>query len=184
MASIEETLRTLRDVEGVYGSFVIAGSGGLVASDLPAVFDSQLFEEVGPRIVRLYDTFRSSGEELDGCVLRYAEHKLHLRRMSWGLVGILSAVAVNKPALRMVANLVIRRIDPDVVPALRPTLAPPAAALSPPLARPSTAPTPPPRPSITPPRPPLASAKDRSPSSPPPSGQPIRMYRGRVVTDE
>ncbi len=181
MASIEETLRTLRDVEGVYGSFVIAGSGGLVASDLPAVFDGRLFDEVGPRIVRLYDTFRSSGEELDGCVLRYAEHKLHLRRMSWGLVGILSAVSVNKPALRMVANLVIRRIDPDVVPALRPTLAP--AALSPPLARPS-APMPPPRPSSTPPKPPLgAVASDRSPSTPPPSGQPVRMYRGRIVTD-
>lgn len=124
MPGIDETLRTLRDVQGVYGSFVIAGTGALIAQDLPAVFDQDLFAEVGPRATRLYETFLSGGEELDACMLRYAEHKLYLRRMTWGLIGIISDVAVNMPALRMVVNLVIRRIDPEVVPSLRPTPAP------------------------------------------------------------
>jgi hypothetical protein len=185
MASIEDALRTLRDVEGVYGSFVLAGTGGLVASDLPAVFDAKLFEEVGPRIVRLYDTFRSSGEELDGCVLRYAEHKLHVRSMSWGLVGILSAVAVNKPALRMVGNLVIRRIDPEVVPSLRSTLTPTTPPVSAPPLRPSARPpAPPPRPISSHPMPPASSADEGRDSAPPPSHAPVRLYRGRPVTDD
>jgi hypothetical protein len=183
MASIEEMLRTLRDVEGVYGSFVIAGTGGLVASDLPAVFDAALFDEVGPRITRLYETFRSSGEELDGCVLRYAEHKLYLRAMTWGLIGILSAVAVNKPALRMVANLVIRRIDPEVVPSLRPMRPPSAPPPSAPLAKPHVPPTPPARPASAHPQPP-AAAKEGRDSSPPTSARQTRMYRGRPVTDD
>ena len=47
-------------------------------------------------------------------MLRYAEHKLYVRKMTWGIIGILSSVGVNLPALRMVANLVIRRIDPEI----------------------------------------------------------------------
>ena len=45
-------------------------------------------------------------------MLRYFEHKLYLRKMAWGLIGILSGIEVNLPALRMVGNLVARRIDP------------------------------------------------------------------------
>ena len=112
MGGIEQSLRTLRDVQGVYGSFVIAGTGALVASDLPAAFDGGLFEEVGPRVTRLYETFLSGAEELDACMLRFAEHKIYLRKMTWGVIGILSAVGVNMPALRMVANLVIRKNRP------------------------------------------------------------------------
>jgi predicted regulator of Ras-like GTPase activity (Roadblock/LC7/MglB family) len=185
MASIEESLRTLRDVEGVYGSFVIAGTGALVASDLPAIFDADVFAEVGPRITRLYETFRSSGEELDGCVLRYADHKLYLRPMTWGLIGILSAVAVNKPALRMVVNLVIRRIDPEVVASLRPPLPPSAPPLPAPISKAHSAPAPPPRPISAHPKPPVVvTQEDAADSTPPTSNRQARMYRGRPVTDD
>jgi len=114
MATIAETLRMLRDVDGVHGSFVIADTGTLIDADLPAIFDHDLLGEIGPRIARLYETFSSGGDEMEACVLRYAEHKLYIRRMTWGIIAILSTVAVNLPALRMVANLAIRRIDPEI----------------------------------------------------------------------
>lgn len=114
MAGIEQTLRTLRDVQGVYGSFVFAANGGLVARDLPEVFDPELLAEVGPRITRLYETFMSGGDEIDACVIRYSDYKLYLRAMTWGTIGVLSGVGINMPALRMVTNLVIRKIDPEV----------------------------------------------------------------------
>lgn len=126
MAAIEQTLHTLRDIEGVYGSFVIAANGALVARDLPEIFDAELLAEVGPRVTRLYETFMSDGEDLDACVIRYAEHKLYLRAMTWGTIGVLSGIGVNMPALRMVANLVIRKIDPELPPHLRAST-PPAA---------------------------------------------------------
>ena len=185
MAGIEEMLRTLRDVEGVYGSFVIAGTGALIARDLPAIFDDELFAEVGPRITRLYETLRSGGEELDGCVLRYAEHKLYLRGMTWGLIGILSAVAVNKPALRMVVNLVIRRIDPEVVASVRSVLSPSAPPLSAALSKPPPPPSPPLRPVTNHPKPsPAIVSTEGRDSSPPTSSGHVRMYRGRPVTDD
>lgn len=174
MAKIEEMLRALRDVEGVYGSFVVSRAGALVAGDLPPIFDAEVFGEVGPRFTRLFDTFRAGGEELEGCLVRYAEHKLYLRAMAWGLIGVLSAVGVNKPALRMGVNLVIRRVDPEVVPSLRPSVTPPPP--------PVKLPTPLAPPVRAFPEPPSVAPEARD-SNPPTSG-PVRMYRGRPVTDE
>jgi predicted regulator of Ras-like GTPase activity (Roadblock/LC7/MglB family) len=187
MAGIEETLRTLRDVQGVYGSFVIAGNGGLVARDLPAVFDGELFAQVGPRAARLYETLVSAGEDLDTCVLRYMEHKLFLRRMTWGLIGIISGVAVNMPALRMVVNLVVRRIDPEVVPSTRLALSAPPPLVVGPLAKEVVEP----HPASVAPASRTAEAPDALPivaqdgrdSMTPASDRHVRMYRGRRVVE-
>ena len=207
MPKIEDTLRTLRDVQGVYGSFVVSSNGALVARDLPTIFDGDLFAEVGPRITRLYETLGSEGDELESCMLRYAEHKVYLRRMAWGIIGVLSTVAVNMPALRMVANLVIRRIDPESqagTPSVLPPSGPEASAsilppsMSPAVAAPSvirnssapparTISRPPDRFVPPPPVAPLPSrvptdASSRTPTNPQTS-RPVRMYRGRPVTD-
>ncbi|MGD0676012.1 MAG: hypothetical protein ABSC94_11365 [Polyangiaceae bacterium] len=179
MPRIEDTLRNLRDVQGVNGSFVIAGSGVLIARDLPAIFDGDLFSEVGPRITRLYETFLSGGEELDACMIRFSEQKLYLRRMTWGVIGILCNVGVNLPALRMVANLVIRRVDPEVVPSMRRSVAPAIELGQNPSGAPPARATPPP------PRVDLASADASQEVPDAPSGkQVVRMYRGRPVVED
>jgi predicted regulator of Ras-like GTPase activity (Roadblock/LC7/MglB family) len=187
VASIEESLRTLRDVEGVFGSFVISGSGTLVSKDLPAVFDNELLAEVGPRITRFYETFASGGEELESVMLRYFEHKLYVRKMAWGFIGILSDIQVNLPALRMVGNLVVRRIDPEVAgtvsrsPSPR-TPSPPRVSM-----KPNPSPTPPPPPVAaarpTPPPPPAGASQGERDSTVPTSERQVRMYRGRRIEE-
>jgi len=204
MQSMEETLHSLRDVDGVHGSFVIAASGALVARDLPAIFDGPLFAEVGPRLARLQETFFSGGEELDSCLLRFSEHKLYLRKMKSGLLGTISAVAVNMPALRMVANLVIRRLDPlltraSIPPA--PTITPlpsgmtqssmPVPRALPPESVRTTLPVPFAPAAPTPPPPPIEMMQERAAAisedgrgTPlPSSGRHVRMYRGRRVEE-
>lgn len=188
MPTISEYLRMLRDVEGVQGSFVVAANGSLVDSDLPAVFDGELLGEVGARIARLYETFFSGGGDMETCMLRYAEHKLYVRKMTWGIIAVLATVGINLPALRMVANLVIRRIDPEI-----------AAITSAPSAATKTLPSPAPHPT-TPraPADPMASAvlpslpahdplpvipedgRDVAASS---NERHVHMYRGRPVGD-
>jgi predicted regulator of Ras-like GTPase activity (Roadblock/LC7/MglB family) len=204
MLSLEETLHSLRDVDGVQGSFVVAPSGALVAKDLPAIFDGELFSEVGPRIARLYETFLSGGEEMDACVLRYAEHKLYVRRLKAGMIGTISGSKVNMAALRMVVNLVIRRLDPEMgraSVASAPTL-PVSAPVPLPLGRPAAGRTPAPPsvkahegagpPSSASRSQTLPSATAASVSVPeegrdstmPLSDRHVRMYRGRPVGDE
>jgi predicted regulator of Ras-like GTPase activity (Roadblock/LC7/MglB family) len=194
-------LKMLRDVQGVYGSFVVAGTGALVDRDLPGAYDESLFADVGPRVARLFETFGGGGKEMEACMLRFAEHKVYVRKMTWGLIGVLSSAAINLPALRMVLNLVVRRIDPEmgagaVVSSFpRPTSltpAPPSLSPRPPpilnvtdIAEPIP-PSQPPRSSPTPPPLPATAvmATEEGDAPPPSMERPVRMYRGRIVVDD
>jgi hypothetical protein len=104
-----QLLKSLRDVQGVVGSFVWAKSGALLARDLPeAVLDDGALEEVGQRIARIYEAFAGTGDELDTATLVFADRKLHLREVDSAFIAVLSEPRVNEPALKM-ALLVIGR---------------------------------------------------------------------------
>jgi predicted regulator of Ras-like GTPase activity (Roadblock/LC7/MglB family) len=192
VGTIVEHLRLLREVYGVYGSFVVAESGSLVDRDLPAAFDDALFADVGPRVSRLFETFMSGGRDMETCVLRYAEHKLYVRKMTWGIMGVLSSASVNLPALRMVANLVVRRIDPEI--ALRTSIRP-SSSMPPPLPA-SSAPSPPVKAAIAPRMPMAPLPRSQAPpkidaagvvpidgrdARSPGSDRHVSMYRGRPI---
>jgi predicted regulator of Ras-like GTPase activity (Roadblock/LC7/MglB family) len=190
MSVIAQALRALRDVQGTHGSFVVTLTGALVARDLPELFDGELFAEVGPRVARLYDTFQSGGEVMDGCVLRYTEHKLYVRKMHAGLIGVLSSIGINMPALRMVVNLAARRIDPELArfpfdPAEQPAIDAPRkeSARPPPLSKTTSRPTPAfsPAEGLDPFGQTAVTAQDGRDSAPPVSDRHVHIYRGRRV---
>lgn len=135
---VTETLTGLRDVDDVQGSFLLGGGGELVARDLPAMFHSDIFTEIGPRLVRLRETLESTGGDLTSLTLRFAEHKLHLRSVGTLLLGVVTAAKVNGPSLRMAMNLVTRRvashggeIASEIPPEVSPAPAPAAVATAP-----------------------------------------------------
>ena len=107
--SLLPILSTLRDVDGVQGAFVIAEDGSLIDLDMPAMFEPALFAEVGPRIVRLRETFASGGDDMESCSLRFSDFKLYVRYMQKGFICILSSIGVNMPALKMGVQLAQRR---------------------------------------------------------------------------
>jgi hypothetical protein len=107
---MHQILSGLRDVEGVFGSFVLAETGELLGKDLPAVFHDDVFVETGPRVVRLCEAIEHGGEALDSLVLRFADHKLHIRRSRGGLLCVIAKLEANASALRMALALVARRL--------------------------------------------------------------------------
>ncbi|HEY6559696.1 MAG TPA: hypothetical protein VI072_20580 [Polyangiaceae bacterium] len=113
-AVVCQVLGTLRDVEGVHGSFVLSKGGDLLAKDLPAVFDDSLFAIVGPRIVRFYGALTAQGEELCQVVMRFTQHKLEVRPGVSGFVCVLCDVNTNAAALRMAMALVARGLEPEL----------------------------------------------------------------------
>jgi predicted regulator of Ras-like GTPase activity (Roadblock/LC7/MglB family) len=188
MSTIRTSLRALIDVEGVIGSFVIGGDGGLVDTDLPATFDAAVFAEAGPRIVRLADLGASFGEDLRFLVIRFAEHKLYVRQLTGGFLGIVVSLNTSLPALKVAANLVARRVETMLVEqrpsaafgsATQPASVPPRAPQI------STTQTLPSAPAFAP-QPPtsvLSSAVPPAPEAAPESGAPRRSirFRGRSV---
>ncbi len=144
-AQMHTSLVTLKDVDGITGSFVYARSGHLVARELPAMFDDGALNEAGSRLTRLHETFASVGDKLEIAVLRFREHKVYVKTLPAGALCIISSGGVNMPALRMAASLVGRRIapvldqvadDPALAQAALTAEAPPPAAPPPTGARP------------------------------------------------
>jgi predicted regulator of Ras-like GTPase activity (Roadblock/LC7/MglB family) len=132
---LEQVLLGLRDVDDVHGSFVVAGNGGLLARDLPAVFPNDLFADVGPRLMRLRETLQTDGEDMKSLVLRFSDHKLYLRPVGASLLCVITGAGVNGPALRMATNLVAKHVAMEAetpVPPRVTTAAPPAVTPAPP----------------------------------------------------
>ncbi len=101
----------LRDVDDVHGSFLLGWGGELLGRDLPAVFRDELFSDVGPRLARLRETLETNGQVVGTLVLRFSEHKLHVRAVGERLLCVITGAKVNAPALRMAMNLVARHVE-------------------------------------------------------------------------
>ncbi len=189
--TMADSLQALRDVEGVLGSFVIDGTGALMAKDLPAVFYPELFKDVGPRLMRLREAIEAAGDDPQLFVLRFSEHKLHVRCTDQGIICALSEPRVNLPALKLALTLVARRVRGESGPShYENTAPPPPASLDPGATLPSmTSPFSVPAPSA----PPVSVAPSSSAQGPASAGRaplssqrPVESkrhgyYRGRPV---
>ena len=98
----------------VFGSSLLAQAARLPSKDLPAVFHADVFVETGPRIVRSCEAIEYGGEAIDGPVLRFADHKLHVRRSRGGLFWRHRQLEANASALRMARALVAGRLGAAV----------------------------------------------------------------------
>lgn len=120
--TIKQTIRALKDVAGVGGSFLLGTEGSLVSHDMPAYFDLQTLRDAGPRIVRLMEVWATERGQVD-CSLRFAEGRLYLRGFDGAVLCVLLARQVQMAALRTAAQLVISRLsqyrDPHAPPQMR-----------------------------------------------------------------
>ena len=101
--TINEIIRTLRDVDGVGGSFVVGDEGILMSQDMPAYFDLQTLNQVGPRIWRMLDAWSVDSGQAE-CALRFSEHRLYLKGGDGVVLCILLAGQVQMAALRTAAQ--------------------------------------------------------------------------------
>lgn len=107
------TLQSLRDIDGVYGSFLIDAAGATRARDLPPVFDDQTLAETGLRIARLWEAITDSGAA-EYALLEFVEYNLFLRRVGDGCLCVVVPTQVNVLALRLASKWVARHFDPIV----------------------------------------------------------------------
>lgn len=114
----EQTLKSLRDVDGVLGSFVFQYDGSIVLSDLPAFFDIDALRQASPRITSLIETLNSRGTKLTHFVLRYSSHVVWVQPFaSLQALCVIAPIQTNLASLRMGINLVTRKL-PGVLAAL------------------------------------------------------------------
>lgn len=108
---LDSELASLRDVEGVIGSFVLGEAGSVLGRDLPNLFDDDVLGSVGMRVQRLLESFDSTDEPGTHLSLRYPEHKLYLHRAQRAVIAVISGPHASSPAMTMALTLVGRRIS-------------------------------------------------------------------------
>lgn len=128
---MENALRSLRDIDGVVGSFLLDQHGELMARDMPSVFDEGTLRGASRRLGQLRAAFEADGHEFDGCTARFGAHLVILRAAAKRTLCVVCPMGTNLSTLQMGINLVARRAHelPDRVsappPAARPSLPPP-----------------------------------------------------------
>lgn len=120
-----DALSSLKDIEGVYGSFVVDAAGGLMLRDLPAVIDNAALREAGPRIARLWGAFPED-DPPEYVLLEFGSHQVFIKKFDTGSLCVFVPPTVNRLALKMAANFVARWLDSQVAPP------PPSEVVSPP----------------------------------------------------
>jgi predicted regulator of Ras-like GTPase activity (Roadblock/LC7/MglB family) len=103
-------LKSLRDIEGVLGSFIWLADGRLLASDVPETCPAETLEAVASRVQRLCDAFAAAGDRFDGTTLAYPQYKLHVTGVEGAFVGTVLSNAVNMSALKMALSLARREL--------------------------------------------------------------------------
>ena len=105
-------LAGLRDLDGIWGSFVLSPEGQLLLWDVPRTVSEETLDEVGPRVAVLRDALASGGRmHVDFMTLRYERHRLCVTMSSFGIMCVITVPAVNLAALRMALNVACRRLD-------------------------------------------------------------------------
>jgi predicted regulator of Ras-like GTPase activity (Roadblock/LC7/MglB family) len=160
--NLQQALASLRDINGVTGSFIVGTSGQLIARDTPPLLGEEVLAPVAPRLVRLWDTLREVDQSLDQAVISYESQKLYVRPVVQGLLCTIVPLGTNMPALRMAVNLLLKRVNPrllelrhdypapevarDTSPSFLPSPPPFSAAPAPPVVERETTPPPDPNP--------------------------------------
>lgn len=120
-----EALASLKDIDGVYGSFVVDAGGVPTLRDLPTIISNSALTEAGPRIARLWGALPPD-DPGDRALISFSSHQLFVKRLAAGSLCVFVPPGVNRLALNVAANLVKRVLDSQSAP--RPT--PPPMPLS------------------------------------------------------
>lgn len=95
-------LQALRDIDGVYGSFLVSFAGELIARDLSPVISSSNIAHAGPSLARLWETL--ARVEPDELSLTFAAHQLFLLRLPQSTLCVFAALRVDVPTLRVASQ--------------------------------------------------------------------------------
>jgi hypothetical protein len=109
-------LRTLRDIEGVLGSFIVGDRGELLGRDVTAACGSEVLALVGGRLQQLCAAFVSAdvGGPFESTTLYFPQYKLHIRALGNRFIVAIGAAEVNLPALKMAMNMLGRQLMNDL----------------------------------------------------------------------
>jgi predicted regulator of Ras-like GTPase activity (Roadblock/LC7/MglB family) len=110
--TMEKLLLDINGVTGVIGSYVCGPEGEVLASTLPAVFDSGMLSTVGRTFARTMEALRvARRRKINEMDIVYDGGRLVVKNVSTGCLVILCVPNMNVPLLNLTANVVARKVQ-------------------------------------------------------------------------
>lgn len=185
---ISKLFDNILDLPGIEGVCLFGTEGQMYINRLPSFLSTELFADAQRRIVAMYETMDENFLPCDDYMLRFSERWLLLRRTEKQVLLVLGGEKANVASTRMVTNMTMKHLTPEVIsgleiaargglPAPAPVSSPtpalaPAAAGAPSAVRYPAAPAPAPASA-----PVVAAVEATAPAEP---AKAVRMYRGRA----
>ena len=103
-----ELLGQVHDVSGVLGALLVSDDGELFAHTFSGLHASSA-EDAARRLPVLLEAL-AAGRSIDSYTLRFPEHRLHVRRLEGGFLGIMTELNCNTALLKMTLNVTGKRV--------------------------------------------------------------------------
>ena len=169
----DRLIQNITDVPGVEGVCLFDFEGKLAVNYLPDFFVAEMMGDLSRRIISLFQTVDESYLPCNEYLLMYSHKLLSIRRGQSVYILLLCDPSVSFVSLRMVVNLALKNITPDMLESAYNVAEPPPASATP--ATPRLAPT-------AVPSPPSSQPSYTAEPAPVPSRsaavRPKRTYRG------
>ena len=183
---VSKLFDNILDLPGIEGVCLFGTEGQMYVNRLPSFLSTELFADAQRRIVAMYETMDENFLPCDDYMLKFSERWLLLRRTNTHVMLILGGEKANLASTRMVTNMTMKHLTPELIAKLESTAraAVPGSAPAGASAAPFSAPAPAPAPAGK------SSAPFSAPAAPPAAApavaaavadasKPVRMYRGR-----
>jgi predicted regulator of Ras-like GTPase activity (Roadblock/LC7/MglB family) len=112
---MQNILTSLKDIPGVVGSFVLNPQGALLAKEMPTVYPTAIFPEMGRRLVSVGEVLEQQTATFQELLLKFEGSWLFVRRTTQCLLSVLVAETVNYPALRMATNVALKQLNDQIL---------------------------------------------------------------------
>lgn len=109
---ISVAMDPLKDVEGVYGCFIVDNAGQLLHRDLSAIVNNASLARAGPRIARLWSNLPDD-ESPKSALLEFKAHKLYIHPLKHGNLCVLVAAKVHLLELKKAAECAAQFLEKE-----------------------------------------------------------------------
>ena len=182
---ISKLFDNILDLPGIEGVCLFGTEGQMYINRLPSFLSNELFADAQRRIVAMYETMDENFLPCDDYMLRFSERWILLRRTEKQVLLVLGGEKANVASTRMVTNMTMKHLTPEIVSTLETAArggapAPVAAGTAPAVSaqrNPVSSTAAPFAPAAAPEASPATATAAPAPAEP---AKPVRMYRGRA----
>jgi hypothetical protein len=112
---ISKLFDNILDLPGIEGVCLFGTEGQMYINRLPSFLSNELFVDAQRRIVAMYETMDENFLPCDDYMLRFSERWVLLRRTEKQVLLVLGGEKANLASTRMVTNMTMKHLTPDIV---------------------------------------------------------------------